>query len=168
MTVLTIRLFPDPILRQKAEPVKEFDSELRRLIDNMLETMMEAPGVGLAAPQIGLSQRVAVLDPDPGGPDSQQLVLVNPEILNSEGRDVDSEGCLSIPEFTEKVPRATQLLLRARDADGTPYELEATDFLARVVQHEVDHLDGILFIDRLRGLRRERGRRHLKKLSASS
>ncbi len=167
MSVLQIRLYPDPVLRATAKAVEAFDDELRQLVADMIETMNEAPGVGLAAPQVGVSLRIAVVNPDPGGEDSQEYVLINPVIVEDEGRLMDSEGCLSIPDFTEKVPRATRLLLRAHNALGEQFELEATDFLARVIQHEVDHLDGILFVDRLRGLRKERGRRHLKRLAAA-
>ena len=167
MAVLPIVQYPDDVLRAKAKPVTEFDEELAKLAADMVETMHEAPGVGLAAPQIDVSRRLIVVDPDAGGEHSEVRVFVNPEILDSEGREADQEGCLSIPDFTDKVQRATRIVVRAQTLDGDSFELEAEDFLARVIQHEVDHLDGILFIDRLRGLRRERGRRHLKKLIAA-
>ena len=168
MAILPIVQYPDDVLRAKAAPVTEFDDELARLAADMVETMHEAPGVGLAAPQVDVSRRLIVVDPDAGGENSEVHVFVNPEILDEEGREADQEGCLSIPDFTEKVPRATRIQVRAQTLEGEAFELEAEDFLARVIQHEVDHLDGILFIDRLRGLRRERGRRHLKKLIAAA
>lgn len=166
VAVLPIVQYPDDVLRAKAEKVTEFDTALAQLAADMVETMHEAPGVGLAAPQVDVSRRLIVVDPDAGGEDSEVRILVNPEILEAEGREADQEGCLSIPEFTEKVMRATRVRVRAQTLEGESFEIEADDFLARVIQHEVDHLDGILFIDRLRGLRRERGRRHLKKLLA--
>ena len=166
MTILKIKLYPEPVLRQKAMPVSAFDDDLRQLVADMVTTMHAAPGVGLAAPQVGVGIRLAVVDPDPGGPNSQVHVLVNPRLSDLEGRAVETEGCLSIPDFTEKVARATTLRLEAQDENGVHYATEVADFLARVIQHEVDHLDGVLFVDRLRGLRKERGRRHLKRLGA--
>lgn len=168
MAVLPIVQYPDDVLRAQAQRVTEFDDDLARLAADMIETMHEAPGVGLAAPQVDVSRRLIVVDPDAGGDDTEVRILVNPEILEAEGREADQEGCLSIPDFTDKVNRATRIHVRAQTLEGETYELEAEDFLARVIQHEVDHLDGILFIDRLRGLRRERGRRHLKKLMAAA
>ncbi len=168
MATLKIRLIPDPVLRQEAAPVEQFDAKLQQLTADMIETMHAAPGVGLAAPQIGVSARVAVVDVSVGEDPEALLVLINPEILERSGIESDVEGCLSIPEITEKVNRSTWLRVKAQDLDGAGFEFEAEDFTARAIQHEIDHLDGILFIDRLRGLRRERVRRQVKKLLAST
>ncbi len=164
MAVLPIRVYPDPVLRVRCGEVTSFDAELRRLASDMIETMHAAPGVGLAAPQVGVEQRLAVVDTSVGKDRSALKVLVNPEILEQNGREIDSEGCLSIPGLTEKVPRPRAVKVRARDLDGAPVEIEAEEFEARAICHEIDHLDGILFIDHLRGLRRDRVRRQLKKL----
>ena len=159
-----ILLYPDPTLRRKAEPVERFDAELARLVDDLRETMYDAPGVGLAAPQIGELRRVTVIDLDPRGPESKLHVLVNPRIVESAGEVSDTEGCLSIPDFTDKVDRPERVKVAAQSATGEPIELEAEGFFARALCHEIDHLDGILFIDRLRGLRRQLALRKLKRL----
>ncbi len=164
MTVLPIRLFPDPVLRVRCRAVERFDPRLRALVSDMVETMYAAPGVGLAAPQVGVEERVAVIDPSVGDDPDALLVLVNPEITVTDGTATEAEGCLSIPEFQEKVTRHASLSVRAHDADGQPVAVEATGILARVIQHELDHLDGVLFVDRLTGLRRDRARRFLKRL----
>jgi peptide deformylase len=168
MTVRTIRLYPDPVLREVAQPIREFDAALRELVEDMIETMHQAPGIGLAAPQIGVGLRVAVVDLSVGEDPEELLVLVNPEIDTADASAIDTEGCLSIPDFTDKVLRPEALKLRARDAVGNEYELEAAGLLARAIQHEIDHLDGVLFVDYLRGLRRERAKRFLKRLSKES
>lgn len=164
MAILPIRLYPDPVLRVKCPPAERFDDELRDLAADMVETVHAAPGVGLAAPQVGVELRLAVVDLSVGKDPEQLLVLVNPEVLEEEGRATEVEGCLSIPDVTDKVDRAERIRLRARDLQGRPFELEADDWLARAVLHEIDHLDGVLFVDRLRGLRKERARRQLRKL----
>ena len=164
MALRDIVLVPDPILRQQAAPVDSFDEELRTLVRDMIETMHAAPGIGLAGPQVNVSSRVAVVDVTAGEDPDAVLVLVNPVIDETSGSESDEEGCLSIPGLTDKVERATSIRLRAQDVDGREFELEAQDLTARAIQHEIDHLDGILFIDRLRGLRRERARRRLKRL----
>ncbi len=168
MTVLDIRLVPDPVLQQEATGVETFDTELETLVEDMIETMHAAPGIGLAAPQIGVSKRVAVVDITVGEDPEALLVLVNPVIEHSEGNEADVEGCLSIPEITDKVDRATAIRVRSQDRTGATFEVEAEGLAARAIQHEIDHLDGILFIDRLRGLRRERVRRKLKRLLEST
>ena len=164
MTRRPILLYPDPTLRRKAEPVERFDAELARLVDDLRETMYDAPGVGLAAPQIGELRRVTVIDLDPRGPESKLHVLVNPRIVESAGEASDTEGCLSIPDFTDKVDRPERVKVVAQSVAGEPIELEAEGFFARALCHEIDHLDGILFIDRLRGLRRQLALRKLKRL----
>jgi len=160
----SIVLYPDPVLRQRTEPVERFDGELERLVADLRETMYAAPGVGLAAPQIGELRRVAVIDVDPRGPESKLHVLVNPRILDAGGEQLDTEGCLSIPDFIEKVERPASVRVAAQSATGEPFELVAEGFLARALCHEIDHLDGVLFIDRLTGLRRQLALRRLKRL----
>jgi len=164
MSVLAIRIYPDPVLRVKCREVTVFDAALRKLAADMVETMHAAPGIGLAAPQVGVEKRLAVLDLSVGEDPKQIHVLVNPEIVHREGLETDVEGCLSLPGLTDKVDRPTKVRVKAVDLDGQPFELEAEDWLARALCHEIDHLDGILFVDHLRGLRRERAKRQLKKL----
>lgn len=165
MAILPIRIYPDPILRVKTRKVEEFDDRLRKLASDMVETMHAAPGVGLAAPQVGSDLRIAVVDISVGEEPGMLKVLVNPEIVRREGLETDVEGCLSLPGITDKVDRPTAVTVRAQDLTGKPFELEAGDYMARAICHEVDHLDGILFTDHLRGLRKERVRRQLKKLA---
>ena len=164
MSVLPIRLYPDPVLRVRCPPVESFDKALQTLIGDMTETMHAAPGIGLAAPQIGEELRLALVDLSVGEEPDALLILVNPEIISSSGKASDSEGCLSIPDYTEKVTRPETIVVRAQDENGESYELEADGLLARAIQHELDHLNGVLFVDHLRGLRRERARRMLKRL----
>ena len=164
MSLLQIRLYPDAVLRVRCPEVTIFDRELTRLAEDMVETMYRAPGVGLAAPQVGVEKRLAVVDVSVGEEEGQLLVLVNPEIKEESGNEGDSEGCLSIPGFTEKVNRPTWIRVAAQDLEGREVEIEANDLVARAICHEIDHLDGILFIDRLRGLRKEKGKRHLRRL----
>lgn len=159
-----IRLYPDPVLRRKAAPVENFDDALRELVAELQATMYAAPGVGLAATQIGELARVAVIDVDPGGPASQLHVLVNPRIVESFGETHETEGCLSIPEVTEKVERPERVRVEARDLTGGTFELAGEGLLARAICHEIDHLEGILFIDRLHGLRRQMALRRMKRL----
>ncbi|HEX9733556.1 MAG TPA: peptide deformylase [Thermoanaerobaculia bacterium] len=165
MALLEIRLYPDPILRQRSAEVDEVDDALRRLVADMVETMHAAPGVGLAAPQVGVGRRLAVVDTSVGKDPAALRVLVNPRIVEERGSELDFEGCLSIPGVTEKVERPAWVRIAAQDLEGRRFELEAEGFEARAVCHEIDHLDGVLFIDRVRGLRRDRVRRQLKRLS---
>lgn len=155
MPVREIRTIGDPVLRAEARKVKKFDSRLHRLIDDMVETMREAPGVGLAAPQVGVSERVIVveLQEDAEDPQSGKLYeFVNPEIVRASEEEVEGEeGCLSIPEIVGDVWRAQQVVVKGQDRFGKPQKLEAHDWLARVFQHEIDHLNGVLFIDRVEG-----------------
>ena len=164
MALLSIRQYPDPVLRVACEPVTEIDAAVEALVADMVETMYAAPGIGLAAPQVGVTRRIAVVDVGAGDTEDELLVLINPEIVASEGRATDTEGCLSIQDFTEKVTRPEIVTLRATDLRGERYELETGGLLARAVQHELDHLDGVLFVDRLRGLRKERAKRRLRRL----
>ncbi len=151
MAILKILYYPDKVLTRKAEPVTLFGAELAELAQNMLETMDSSEGVGLAAPQVGVSKRLLVLCE----PEGEPMCLVNPEILESDGREYGEEGCLSLPKMYARVPRATHIKVRAQDIDGTVFEFEANDFLARIVQHECDHLDGVVFPDRLDVFTRE-------------
>lgn len=164
MSLLTILHHPDPRLRQKAPPVTVFDDALQTLIDDMFETMYDAPGVGLAATQVGVALRLAVMDcsEDKGAP--QPMVIINPEILDPAERVEMEEGCLSVPGVADKVQRYNHLKLRALDRHGQPFELEAEGLLAQAVQHEIDHLDGKLYIDLLSSLKRERLQKKLDKL----
>lgn len=165
MALLPIRLWPDPVLRAPAAPVEDFGEDLARLVDDMVTTMYTAPGVGLAAPQVGVSQRVAIVDVTVGREPGRLRVLVNPRILERSGSQIDTEGCLSIPDFTERVERPERVVLEAQDLRGERFEIEAVDFEARAFCHELDHLDGVLFVDHLRGLRRDKARRFLKRMT---
>ena len=164
MPLLPIRTFPDPVLRVRCQEVTRFDADLERLVADMVATMHAAPGVGLAASQVGVEQRVAVVDLAVGKDPAQLLVLVNPVIRERDGLEVDVEGCLSIPDFTEKVPRPLHVEVEAQDTRGERFRLSADGWLARAICHEVDHLDGVLFVDHLHGLRRERAKRALRRL----
>jgi peptide deformylase len=164
MAVLPIRLYPDEVLRLECRPVERFDEGLRKLASDMVDTMHAAPGVGLAAPQVGVDLRLAVVDVTVGEEEEALIVLVNPQVVESAGEEIDVEGCLSIPELTDKVARPHSIVVQASDLDGSDFELEAEGFVARAICHEIDHLDGVLFVDRLHGLRRERARRHLRRL----
>lgn len=166
MAIRPIRIYPDPVLRVQCRAVTAFDESLRKLVADMVETMHVAPGIGLAAPQVGVDLRVAVVDLSVGEDPEQAYVFINPEILQRQGQETDVEGCLSLPGITDKVERPTFIRVRAFDPQGEPFEVEAEDWLARAICHELDHLDGVLFVDHLRGLRRERSRRQLKKLAA--
>jgi peptide deformylase len=166
MAILPIRIYPDPVLRVKCRRVETFDEALRKLAVNMVETMHAAPGVGLAAPQVGVDLRLAVVDVSVGEDPGALRVLVNPEIVRREGAETDTEGCLSLPGITDKVDRPLAITVRAQDLTGKPFELDAEEYLARAICHEADHLDGVLFTDHLRGLRKERVRRQLKKLAS--
>jgi peptide deformylase len=166
MAVLPIRIYPDPVLRVKCRDIQTIDDRLRKLAADMVETMHAAPGIGLAAPQVGVEERIAVLDLSVGEDPQQVHVLINPEIVHRAGSETDVEGCLSLPGLTDKVERPTQVKVKALDLAGKPVELDAEGWLARALCHEIDHLDGVLFIDHLRGLRRERVKRQLKKLAA--
>lgn len=161
MALLDILHFPDPRLRERARPVAAVDDAVRRLIDDMFETMYAAPGIGLAATQVGVAQRVVVIDVSDDR--SQPLALVNPEILEADGVERMEEGCLSVPGFYEEVERAERVKMRALDRDGQPFELETGDLLAVCIQHEIDHLNGKLFVDYLSDLKRSRIRKKLEK-----
>jgi peptide deformylase len=146
---------PDPVLRKKAAPVKSVDDDLRRLVDEMVETMYAEPGVGLAAPQIGVSLRLLVTDITVGEKPDALIVLVNPTIVSTSGRVIDEEGCLSIPGIRAEIPRAESVEIRGLDLEQREVSLKGRGYLARAFQHEMDHLDGILIWDRMGKLQRE-------------
>ena len=162
MSKLTILEFPDERLRKKASPVAEVDNEIRHLVDNMFEIMYESQGVGLAATQVNIHQRVIVIDASEEK--NQPLCLINPEILEKQGVEESDEGCLSVPGFFEKVKRAERVKVRALDKTGEAFELEADDLLAVCIQHEMDHLEGRLFVDYLSPLKRQRIKKKLEKI----
>jgi len=156
--------FGNPVLEKPAEPVTAFDDGLKKLVDDMFESMYEAHGVGLAAPQIGISRRIAVIDITFKEDPSAKLVLINPEIIHSEGRHIQTEGCLSIPEFRENVARAMKVTVRAQDVEGRFFEKTGEELLARALQHETDHLNGKLYISRISALKRDLMKRKIRKL----
>jgi peptide deformylase len=163
--VRKILKYGEPVLEQVAEPITEFDTpELRELIGDMWETMYAAKGVGLAAPQIGLAKRISVIDISVGEDETKKIVMINPEITSQEGKQTGEEGCLSIPGFREPVARANKVALRACNDRGEPFEICGEELLARAMLHEVDHLNGILFINHLSTLKRDIIRRKIKKL----
>ena len=156
--------FGDPVLESPAAEVTDFDAGLRKLVEDMFESMYAARGVGLAAPQIGISKRIAVVDITFKEDPEAKLVLVNPVIVDKEGRQRSSEGCLSIPEFREDVTRAKSVTVRAQDLSGKFFEHTGEDLLARALQHETDHLNGKLYISHISALKRDLIKRKIKKL----
>ena len=166
MAKLPILTFPDPRLRNRARPVERVDDRVRRLIDDMFETMYDAPGIGLAASQVNVHRRVIVIDVSPEH--DQPLALVNPVIDLTQGQQERDEGCLSVPGFYETVKRAERIRVRALDRHGQPFEREAEGVLALCIQHECDHLEGKLFVDYLSNLKRQRIRKKLAKLPRAS
>lgn len=164
MALLKILKYPEAVLKERAKPVGNIDGRLVTLLESMAQTMYAAPGVGLAAPQVGESSRMIVLDTDHDDPGKHLLKLINPEIVESHGSIVWEEGCLSVVDFTAEVKRAKQVLVRAWTPDQKQIEIEADDLLAVALQHEIDHLDGRLFIDRISRIKRELYKRKLKKM----
>jgi peptide deformylase len=159
VAVLTVRLYGDPVLRQVATPVRDITAEIKRIIADMTETMWHQVGIGLAAPQVGLPHRILVMDDGSGGAQA----LINPVIESRSGTIREEEGCLSLPGVFGVVERTKTITVRAMDADGKPVSLEATGLKARIVQHELDHLDGVLFIDRLPPVTRDRIKKKIQK-----
>jgi peptide deformylase len=155
MSVLQIKRYPDKVLREKTDPVGEIDSELQKLIDDMIETMYAAPGVGLAANQVGVPKQVTVMDISVGTEESSLIVLINPEIIHAEGELSEEEGCLSIPEYTTVVKRFEKVKVKGLDRNGESIEIEGEGLLSRALQHEIDHLNGFLLIDRIGRIKRE-------------
>ena len=153
-----------PGLNHRAAPVTTFDDALQRLIDDMVDTMYAAPGIGLAAPQIGVPLRIAVIDLTAGKKGGELLTIINPEFVERDGMQLEDEGCLSLPGFTATVARPAHTVVRALDRHGEERVIEGSGLLARALQHEIDHLDGLLFLDRLRGIRRDLIVRKIRKL----
>jgi peptide deformylase len=164
--ILTILKYPDPILSRPGEPVTEFNAELRKLVADMFETTYSNQGVGLAAPQVGVSKRLTTIDVSMGKDPKDKLVLINPEITFSEGKLYEEEGCLSFPDIREKVVRAAKVRIRAQDEHGKWFEMDGEDLLARAFQHEIDHLDGVLFLFRMSALKRSLNLRKIRKMQA--
>lgn len=156
--------YPDPVLARKAQPVTEFNADLQQLVDDMFESMYAAEGIGLAAPQIGISKRIFIVDTSLGKEAKDKLTLINPEIVSREGKQLEEEGCLSLPDIRDKVSRALRVTMRAQNTTGEWFETEGDELLARAFQHENDHLDGVLFIDRVSRLKRELILRRIGKL----
>lgn len=163
--VLKVVKYGDPVLETKADPITEFDTpELHKLVGDMFDTMYSAKGIGLAAPQIGMSKQVTVIDVSAGEEGGERIVLVNPEIVERNGSQLGEEGCLSIPGFREDVKRAMHIKVRARDAKGETVEYLADELLSRCMQHEIDHLQGVLFLSHLSPLKRDLIRRKIRKM----
>lgn len=163
MAIRKILYLPDPRLRTVAKPVESFDNELQTLIDDMFETMYDANGVGLAAPQIGISLRLSVIDVIGDKKPENQIVIINPEIIKNEGEKEFQEGCLSVPGAYDTVIRAERVTVKALDRTGVAFDIDADGLLAECLQHEIDHLNGKLFIDLLSPLKRTMARRKLEK-----
>jgi peptide deformylase len=164
MALLKIRKFPDPTLKTAALPVANIDGSLNHFVDSMVQTMYAAPGVGLAATQVGDGRRIVVLDTDHKNLGKHLLKLINPEIVESEGSIIWEEGCLSVIDYTAEVKRAAKVLVRAWTPDEKPIEIEGSELLAVALQHEIDHLDGKLFIDRISRIKRDLYRRKIAKM----
>ncbi|BBO67437.1 peptide deformylase [Desulfosarcina alkanivorans] len=164
MTVLDILTYPDKFLKKQTAAVENIDGALQTVFDNMAATMYQAPGIGLAAPQVGIGQSFVIYDIAPREEGHDLQVLVNPKIITSEGEIIsENEGCLSVPEFRADVKRAERILVEGVDRDGNPLRFEADGMLAIVIQHELDHLDGTLFIDHISALKRQMYKRRVKK-----
>lgn len=164
MSFLKIVHYPNPVLLEVGKPVEIFDENLDKLVSDMFETMYSAKGVGLAAPQVGVSQRLFVMDCSGGEDASRRYALINPEIITQEGEQIGDEGCLSFPGIYTKVKREVRTIVRFQDVKGNFNELDVTDLEARCVLHETDHCDGIIFLDRMTALKRELAKRKIKKL----
>lgn len=160
----TVVKYPDPVLARRGELVTAFDPKLKKLVDEMFDSMYAAQGIGLAAPQISISKRIAVVDVSFQKNPEEKIALINPEVIDRRGKQVEEEGCLSLPEIREKVSRAEWVKVRAQDVTGAWFEVEGTELLARALLHEIDHLDGILFIDHLSRLKRDLILRRIKKM----
>jgi peptide deformylase len=164
MAIRKVELYGSPVLREKAEPIAAITPEIQILLDDMVETMRHAQGAGLAANQVGVALRALVVDLGARGENEELVFLINPEWVVQEGSALLEEGCLSIPLIFEKVPRPAKVKVRALDREGKPFELEGEGFLCKALCHEMDHLDGVLFIDRLTPLKRDFVKRKIKRL----
>ncbi|WP_456438410.1 peptide deformylase [Desulfurobacterium sp.] len=163
---MEIRIYPDEVLKKKAEKVNEFDEKLRNIVNEMFETMYKRGGLGLAGNQVGILKRIVVIDIEAGKEreGKNKIVLINPEIITMEGEQVNQEGCLSLPGLYKKVKRAAYVKVKAQNIDGEDFEIEGEDLVARAFQHEIDHLNGIVFIDRLSPLQKRLALQRYKKL----
>jgi peptide deformylase len=164
MALLEIVKWPDPVLETPADPVTEFDEKLKQLVSDMFETMYAAPGVGLAAVQVGVAKRLFVMDCSGGKDPDEQIVLINPEVLAAEGDQNGEEGCLSFPGIYTPVERSLRAVVRAQDIDGNEFEIDGEELTARCMLHETDHCDGIVFIDKMSSIKRELVKRKIRKL----
>lgn len=164
MSILKIVHYPEPVLLTPADPVTTFDDELKELVNNMFETMHDARGVGLAAPQIGVSKRLFVMDCSAGQDPAQRVALINPEVISVEGEQLGEEGCLSFPGIYFNVKRELRAIVRAHNVDGKLIEVDGKELAARCLLHETDHCDGIVFIDKMTILKRQMVKRKIKKL----
>ena len=164
MSLLKIVKYGDPVLEAPGDPVTEFDDKLKKLVADMFETMYAAPGVGLAAPQVGISKRLYVMDCSGGKDPEQRIAMINPVVLNIEGEQTSEEGCLSFPDIFFPVKRSLRATVQAQDTNGNEFEIDGLELTARCMLHETDHCDGILFIDRTTPLKRELAKRKIKKL----
>ncbi len=164
--ILKIVKYPDPVLAQRGAEVTEFNAELRQFVADMFETMYAEQGVGLAAQQVGVAKRICVIDLSFGKKPEDKFVLINPEIIESEGRIYEEEGCLSFPEIRERIVRAARVRVRAQNEKGEWREIDGEELLSRCMQHEIDHLDGIQFIFRVSALKRSLMLRRIRKLQA--
>jgi len=168
MAIREILIIGDPVLTRRSEPVDAITEDIVRLARDMVETVHAAPGIGLAAPQVGLNKRVIVVDLSVGEDPDALHVLINPEIVAKEGEAICEEGCLSVPDIKEKVTRPYRVVVRGLDLEGRPVEIEGEDLLARAFCHEIDHLDGILFVEKLSALKRTLIKKKLKKNAADA
>ena len=164
MSLLKIITWPNPILDKPADPVTTFDDDLKKLVNNMFETMYSAPGVGLAAVQVGVLKRLFVMDCSAGKDPAQRIVMINPEVVGIEGKQDGDEGCLSFPGIFFSIQRNLRAIVRAHDITGKEFELDGTELTARCMLHETDHCDGIVFLDKMTPLKREIVKRRIKKL----
>ncbi len=164
MSLLKIVTWPNPILETPADPVTDFSGDLKKLVDNLFETMYSAPGVGLAAVQVGVPKRLFVMDCSVGKDPEQRVVMINPEVVNVEGKQDGEEGCLSFPGIYFNVERNLRAIVRAHDVNGKEFEIDGTELTARCMLHETDHCDGIVFLDKMTPLKREIVKRKIKKL----
>jgi peptide deformylase len=164
MGIRRILTYPDTVLRERAEPVTDIDGKVQQLIDDMAETMYHAPGIGLASNQVGEPCRIIIYDTSPKDEPNDLVVVINPEVIEADGLIVDEEGCLSVIDYRADVKRAARVAVRGVDREGNPMTLEKEGLDAIVLQHEIDHLNGVLFIDRISKLKRELYKRRLKKL----
>lgn len=165
MALLEIVKYPEPVLETPGDPVTEFDDKLKKLVSDMFETMYAAPGVGLAAPQVGISKRLFVMDCSGGKDPAQRIAIINPVVLRVEGEQNGEEGCLSFPGIFFNVKRSLRAVVQAQDVNGNEFEIDGLDLTARCMLHETDHCDGIVFIDRTTHLKREMVKRKIKKLT---